>query len=62
MKKNQFLTALFAISIFMSVFIMLKFAKTNEHKKESCNQPCPKTNQENDHLIMNSLNKFIVSL
>ncbi len=62
MRKYKYLISLFVVAFFICAFVFINKASTATEKKECCNQPSPKTNKSNEHFIINSLNKFIVSL
>ncbi len=60
MKKNVIAFLLF--SILVTCIWVVEFKSNDEQKKECSNQNCLKSNQIDEHIILNSLNKFIVSI
>lgn len=62
MKKYIPIIILFSVFIFFVLQILVSMNNTDKPKKACCNQISPNTNQSDDQVILNSLNKFIVSL
>ena len=62
MKKNVIAFLLFSIFILITCIWVVEFKSNDKQKKECSNQNCLKSNQVDEQIILNSLNKFIVSL
>ncbi len=62
MKKYVPTIVLFSVFLFFVLQILVSINNTDKPKKACCNQTSPNTNQTDDQVILNSLNKFIVSL
>ncbi len=62
MKKNIPTIVLFSVFLFFILQILVKINNTDKTKKACSNQTSPNTNQSDDQVILNSLNKFIVNL
>jgi hypothetical protein len=62
MKEKLLTTLLFLIIIVMITILTIETDNGFKPKKECCNQTCPKRNDSSEPVIMNLLNKYIVSL
>jgi|GEM_PF-5076985 len=61
MKKNQIVLGLSLVLLLTITLTLLNSKSIASEKKQCCNKECPKTPAE-EHLIINSLNKFIASI